>query len=122
MRVLVVDDYATMRRIIRNLLMQIGVTEVEEASDGITALQRLREKKYNLVISGENMEPMTGLQLLKEIRNDSKLQSTLFIMITTESSTENVIAAKQAGVSNCLMKPFNAETLKKKIESVWGPI
>ena len=122
MRVLVVDDYATMRRIIRNLLIQIGITYVEEASDGISALQRLRESKYNLVISDENMEPMTGLQLLKEIRNDSKLQGTLFIMVTAESSTGNVIAAKQAGVSNYLVKPFNAETLKKKIESVWGPI
>lgn len=122
MRVLVVDDYATMRRIIRNLLTQIGITYVEEASDGISALQRLRESKYNLVISDENMEPMTGLQLLKEIRNDSKLQGTLFIMVTAESSTGNVIAAKQAGVSNYLVKPFNAETLKKKIESVWGPI
>lgn len=122
MRVLVVDDYATMRRIIRNLLTQIGITYVEEASDGISALQRLRESKYNLVISDENMEPMTGLQLLKEIRNDSELQGTLFIMVTAESSTGNVIAAKQAGVSNYLVKPFNAETLKKKIESVWGPI
>ena len=103
-------------------MVQIGVIDVEEASDGITALQRLRESKYNLVISDENMEPMTGLQLLKEIRNDSKLQGTLFIMVTAESSTGNVIAAKQAGVSNYLVKPFNAETLKKKIESVWGPI
>ena len=122
MRVLVVDDYATMRRIIRNLLIQIGITYVEEASDGISALQRLRESKYNLVISDENMEPMTGLQLLKEIRNDSKLQGTLFIMVTAESSTGNVIAAKQAGVSNYLMKPFNAEVLKKKIESVFGQV
>ncbi|AYQ33307.1 response regulator [Runella sp. SP2] len=120
MKVLVVDDYATMRRIVRNLLTQIGMTDVEEASDGITALQRLRENKYGLVISDDNMEPMTGLQLLKEIRNDSKLKGTPFIMVTAESSTEKVIAAKQAGVNNYIVKPFNAETLKQKMESVLG--
>ena len=103
-------------------MVQIGVIDVEEASDGITALQRLRESKYNLVISDENMEPMTGLQLLKEIRNDSEFQGTPFILITAESTTEKVIAAKQAGVSNYLMKPFNAEVLKKKIESVFGQV
>ncbi|MBB3841577.1 two-component system chemotaxis response regulator CheY [Runella defluvii] len=101
-------------------MVQIGVIDVEEASDAISALQRLRESKYNLVISDENMEPMTGLQLLKEIRNDSELQGTLFIMVTAESSTGNVIAAKEVGVGNYLVKPFNAETLKKKIESLCG--
>jgi len=121
MKILVVDDYATMRRIVRNLLSQIGFTDVEEANDGVTALQKLREKQFGLVISDWNMEPMTGLQLLKEIRADVKLKGTPFIMVTAESKTENVIAAKQAGVNNYIVKPFNADTLKQKIQSVLGP-
>ena len=119
-KVLVVDDYATMRRIVRNLLTQIGFTDVEEAGDGVTALSKLRESKFGLVISDWNMEPMTGLQLLKEIRADVKLNGMPFIMVTAESKTENVIAAKQAGVNNYIVKPFNAETLKQKIQSVLG--
>jgi len=121
MKVLVVDDYATMRRIIKNLLNQIGFTDVEEAPDGATALQKLRtEGKYGLVISDWNMDPMTGLQLLKEIRADTKLKDMPFIMVTAESKTDNVVAAKQAGVNNYIVKPFNAETLKGKIQSVIG--
>lgn len=120
MKILVVDDYATMRRIVKNLLTQIGYTDVEEAADGVGALQKLRSDKYGLVISDWNMEPMTGLQLLKEIRADAKLNGTPFIMVTAESKTENVIAAKQAGVNNYIVKPFNAETLKQKIQSVIG--
>ncbi len=120
MKILVVDDYATMRRIVRNLLSQIGFTDVEEANDGVTALQKLREKSFGLVISDWNMEPMTGLQLLKEIRADVKLNATPFIMVTAESKTDNVIAAKQAGVNNYIVKPFNADTLKQKIASVLG--
>jgi two-component system chemotaxis response regulator CheY len=121
MKILVVDDYATMRRIVRNLLTQIGFTDVDEAGDGVTALAKLRESKFGLVISDWNMEPMTGLQLLKEVRADSKLANTPFIMVTAESKTENVIAAKQAGVNNYIVKPFNADTLKQKIQSVIGP-
>lgn len=120
MKVLVVDDYATMRRILRNLLNQIGLTDIVEAVNGATALQCMRENKIGLVISDDNMEPMTGLQLLKEVRADSKLQNTPFIMVTAENSTEKVIAAKQASVNNYMVKPFNAETLKNKIESVVG--
>jgi two-component system chemotaxis response regulator CheY len=120
MRILIVDDYATMRRILRNLLTQIGFDNIEEAGDGVTALERLRESWYGLVISDWTMEPMTGLQLLKEVRADSKLKSTPFIMVTAESKTENVIAAKQAGVSNYIVKPFNADTLKQKMESIFG--
>jgi len=120
--VLVVDDYSTMRRIIRNLLTQIGFTNVDEASDGADALRKLREKSFGLVISDWNMEPMTGLQLLQEVRADAKLKPMPFIMVTAESKTENVVAAKQAGVNNYIVKPFNAETLKKKIESVLGPL
>jgi two-component system chemotaxis response regulator CheY len=121
MNVLIVDDYKTMLRIIRNLLKQLGFDNVDEASDGATALQRLREKDFGLVISDWNMEPMTGLQLLKEVRSDAKLAHIPFVMVTAESKTENVIAAKEAGVTNYIVKPFNAETLKQKLTAVFGP-
>lgn len=119
-RVLVVDDYATMRRIVRNLLTQIGFTNVDEAGDGVSALQKLRESSYGLIICDSNMDPMTGLQLLKEIRADQKLKGLPFIMVTAESKVEDVIAAKQAGVNNYIVKPFNADTLKQKIQAVLG--
>ena len=121
MSILIVDDYKTMLRIIRNLLKQLGFDNVDEASDGATALQRLREKEFGLVISDWNMEPMTGLQLLKEVRADAKLAHIPFVMVTAESKTENVIAAKEAGVTNYIVKPFNAETLKQKLTAVFGP-
>ena len=121
MPVLVVDDYSTMVRIIRNLLRQVGFTNVDDASDGISALRRLREKQYRLVISDWNMEPMSGYELLKEMRADPDLASVPFIMITAESKTENVIAAKKAGVSNYIVKPFNAATLKAKIDAIYAP-
>ena len=121
MSILIVDDYKTMLRIIRNLLKQLGFDNVDEASDGATALQRLREKEFGLVISDWNMEPMTGLQLLKEVRSDAKLAHIPFVMVTAESKTENVIAAKEAGVTNYIVKPFNAETLKQKLTAVFGP-
>jgi two-component system chemotaxis response regulator CheY len=117
-KVLVVDDYSTMRRIIRNLLAQIGFADVDEAADGPSALKKLQSGGYTLVISDWNMEPMTGLQLLQEVRGNSQLKALPFIMVTAESKTENVVAAKEAGVSNYIIKPFNAETLKKKIDSV----
>lgn len=120
MNILIVDDYKTMLRIVRNLLKQLGFDNVDEATDGSAALQKLREKPYQLVISDWNMEPMTGLQLLKEVRADTKLKETPFIMITAESKTENVIEAKKAGVSNYIVKPFNADTLKAKLSSVLG--
>jgi two-component system, chemotaxis family, chemotaxis protein CheY len=118
MKVLVVDDYSTMRRIIRNLLTQIGYSEIDEAADGNEALTKLRAVHYGLVISDWNMEPMTGYDLLKQVRADEKLKSTPFIMVTAESKTENVVAAKQAGVDNYIVKPFNAATLQQKINSV----
>lgn len=118
--ILIVDDYKTMLRIIRSLLNQIGFNNVDEAPDGSSALARLKEKKYELVISDWNMEPMTGLELLKNIRSDEALKTIPFIMVTAESKTDNVIAAKQAGVSNYIVKPFNAETLKAKLASVLG--
>ncbi len=120
LRILIVDDYKTMLRIVRNLLKQLGFSNVDEATDGSMALQMCRTQDYGLVISDWNMEPMTGLQFLKELRADEKLKGTPFIMVTAESKTENVIAAKQAGVNNYIVKPFNAETLKKKMSSVIG--
>ena len=120
MNILIVDDYKTMLRIIRNLLKQLGFNNVDEATDGSMALQKLRDKDYGLVISDWNMEPMTGIQLLREVRADSKLRSLPFIMITAESKTENVVAAKEAGVNNYIVKPFNAATLKTKLASVIG--
>ena len=120
MNVLIVDDYKTMLRIIRNLLKQIDFNNVEEASDGGEALGKLRAGAFGLVISDWNMLPMTGLQLLLEVRADARLKSTPFIMITAEIKTENVVAAKHAGVSNYIVKPFNAETLREKIEKVLG--
>lgn len=118
--ILVVDDYKTMLRIIRNLLKQLGFNNVEEAQDGSAALLKLRDKSYGLVISDWNMEPMSGLQLLKEVRADDNLKNTPFIMITAESKSENVIAAKEAGVNNYIVKPFNVETLKGKLTAVLG--
>jgi len=120
MPILVVDDYQTMIRIIRNLLKQLGFDDVDDASDGSQALGKLKEKKYGLVISDWNMEPMTGYELLKEVRADDVLRTTPFIMVTAESKTENVIAAKKAGVNNYIVKPFNALTLKSKIDAVFG--
>jgi two-component system chemotaxis response regulator CheY len=120
MNVLIVDDYKTMLRIIRNLLKQIDFNNVEEACDGTDALVKLRAGNFGLVISDWNMAPMTGLELLQEVRQDPRLKTLPFIMITAESKTENVVAAKQAGVSNYIVKPFNAETLRGKIEKVLG--
>ena len=120
MSILIVDDYKTMLRIIRNLLKQLGFNNVDEAIDGSSALTKLRDKEFHLVISDWNMEPMSGLQLLKEVRADVKLKDIPFIMITAESKSENVIAAKEAGVSNYIVKPFNAATLKGKLTTVLG--
>ncbi|HYM33322.1 MAG TPA: response regulator [Candidatus Cybelea sp.] len=120
MPILIVDDYKTMLRIISNLLKQLGFNNVDEATDGSMALGKLRDRPYGLVISDWNMEPMTGLQLLQEVRADERIKGTPFIMVTAESKTENVVAAKQAGVNNYIVKPFNAETLKKKLEAVIG--
>jgi two-component system, chemotaxis family, chemotaxis protein CheY len=121
MPILVVDDYSTMIRIIRNLLKQIGFENVDDANDGSAALARMQGRKYGLVISDWNMESMTGYDLLREVRASPELSTTPFIMITAESKTENVIAAKKAGVSNYIVKPFNAATLKTKMEAVLGP-
>lgn len=122
MNVLIVDDYNTMLRIVRNLLKQLGFNNVDEASDGSQAFDMVKKKDYGLIISDWNMEPMTGLDLLKSIRGSegASYQNVKFIMVTAESKTENVVMAKQAGVNNYIVKPFNAETLKTKMSAVLG--
>src|SRR5262244_478091 len=119
MPILIVDDYNTMVRIIRNLLKQLGFENVDDASDASTALTKLRAKRYGLVISDWNMEPMTGFELLREVRADPALGKTPFIIVTAESKTDNVIAAKKAGGDNYIVKPFNAQTLRHKIAAVF---
>ncbi len=118
--ILVVDDYGTMVRIIRNLLKQVGYENVDDASNGEAALEKMQAKKYGLVISDWNMEPMTGIELLQKVRADTTNAETPFIMVTAESKTDNVIAARKAGVSNYIVKPFNAATLKAKIDQALG--
>ena len=119
-KILVVDDYKTMVRLIQNLLKELGFSNLDEAFDGVEALSKLKTDKYGLVISDWNMEPMTGFQLLQEVRADSDLKSLPFILITAESKIENVVAAKKAGVNNYIVKPFNAVTLKQKMVGVFG--
>lgn len=121
MPILVVDDYQTMVRIVRNLLKQIGYENVDDASNGEEALKKIREKHYGLIISDWNMEPMTGFQLLQAVREDTSIADTPFIMVTAESKTDNVVAARRAGVSHYIVKPFNAATLKAKIDAVFSP-
>lgn len=120
MNVLIVDDYKTMLRIVGNLLKQISFTNIDEATDGGEAFQKMKEKTYGLVISDWNMEPKSGLDLLRQVRRDQSLAKTPFIMITAESKTENVVIANQEGVDNYIVKPFNAATLKTKISSILG--
>lgn len=120
MRILVVDDAQTMRRIIINLLRQLGFTNMTEADDGTTAWERLTSEHIDLIISDWNMPKMTGIDLLKQVRASEKYKDSPFIMVTAEGKRENVIAAVQAGVSNYIVKPFNAATLKEKLTKVIG--
>jgi two-component system chemotaxis response regulator CheY len=118
MKILVVDDFATMRKVIRNLLKQIGYDNILEAEDGVSALKILKSQKIDLVISDWNMPNMTGLELLKAVRADEELKSTLFLMVTAEALQDNVIAAVKAGVNNYIVKPFTAEVLNEKIAKI----
>lgn len=120
MPILVVDDYQTMVKILRNLLKQIGYENVDSAANGAEALSMIREKQYGLVISDWNMEPMTGFELLKNVRESGANAEVPFIMVTAESKTDNIVAARKAGVSNYLVKPFNQQSLKSKIEQVFS--
>ncbi len=119
MRILLVDDMATMRRIIRTILAQLGFKNVVEAEDGEVALQKLREGNFDFVITDWNMPKMTGLELVQAIRSDEKLKSIPVLMVTAEAKKENVIAAIKAGVNNYIVKPFTPETLKKKIDDIF---
>lgn len=118
--VLIVDDFSTMRRIIRHLLVQIGFTQIEEARDGAEALKKMRRSPVKLVFSDWNMTPMSGLDLVREMQADEQLHDTPLIMITSEARWEKVKTAKEVGVANFIVKPFNAETLKRKIETAIG--
>ena len=118
MRFLVVDDFATMRRIIKNILRQAGYDDIVEADDGTTALPRLQTDHIDFVICDWNMPNMTGLDLLKTIRSDEALKETPFLMVTAEAQKDNIIEAIQAGVSNYVVKPFTPEILKEKIEQI----
>ena len=120
MRILVVDDFQTMRRIIINLLKQLGFSNVCEAADGALALEKVKSEKIDLIMSDWNMPNMTGMDFLKEVRADEQLKAIPFIMVTAEGKKENVIAAVHAGVSNYIVKPFNAATLKEKLSKVIG--
>jgi two-component system chemotaxis response regulator CheY len=120
MPILIVDDYKTMLRIVRGLLNQLGFNNIDEATDGAMAWDMVQKKPYGLVVSDWNMEPMSGFEFLKLVRTNPTTKQLPFIMVTAESKTENIIAAKQAGVSNYIVKPFNAQTLKQKLEAVFG--
>jgi two-component system, chemotaxis family, chemotaxis protein CheY len=120
MNVLVVDDYKTMVRIVRGLLIELGFTNIDDAPDGPTALDLIRGKDYGLILSDWNMKPMTGLELLKEVRAMPATAKTPFVMVTAEAKTENVIAARAAGVNNYIIKPFTSAVLKQKLTSVLG--
>lgn len=116
--ILIVDDYKTMVRIVRNLLNQLGFQDVDEANDGATALTKLRARRFGLVISDWAMEPMNGLELLQQVRADPDLKTLPFIMITAENRKERVAKAEQAGANGYIVKPFTAETLNDRIARV----
>ncbi|MBU0729196.1 MAG: response regulator [Proteobacteria bacterium] len=120
MKVLVVDDFATMRRIVKNILTQLGYKNIIEADDGTSALNILKQEKIDLIISDWNMPKMTGLDLLKAVRSDASLAVIPFIMVTAEAQQDNIILAVKAKVSQYIVKPFTAETLGEKITKVFG--
>ena len=120
MPVLVVDDSSTMVRIISTLLRHLGFGDVDDADGAASALAKMHGKRYGLVISDWNMEPVTGFDLLRQMRADPQLAKTPFIMVTAETKVENVIAAKKGGVDNFIVKPFNAQTLREKIEMAFA--
>lgn len=120
MNVLVVDDYKTMVRIVRGLLEQLGFKNIDDAADGASALQKIQSGDYGLILSDWNMTPMTGYELLKAVRSDPRTRATPFVMVTAEAKAENVVAARQAGVNNYIIKPFTLAVLKQKLTTVLG--
>jgi two-component system chemotaxis response regulator CheY len=119
LKFLVVDDFSTMRRIVRNLLKELGFTNVEEAEDGAVALSKLRQGGFEVVVSDWNMPNMDGLTLLQTMRADAALKSLPFLMITADAKKENIAAAVQAGASSCIAKPFTAATLQEKLDKIF---
>jgi two-component system chemotaxis response regulator CheY len=117
-KVLVVDDFPTMRRIVKNLLKQIGFENIDETEDGVQALNKLKSGNYGLVVSDWNMPNMQGIDLLRKIRQDDALKEMPFLMVTAEAEKEKVIEAIKAGVDNYIVKPFTAEVLKEKLEKI----
>jgi two-component system, chemotaxis family, chemotaxis protein CheY len=120
MKILIVDDFATMRRIMKNILKQIGFSNIIEADDGTTALEELKKNAVDLIISDWNMPKMTGLDLLKSVRGSDGLKDVPFLMVTAEAQKQNVIDAVQAGVTNYVVKPFTAEAISEKLEKIFG--
>jgi len=119
MKFLVVDDFSTMRRIVRNLLKELGFNNADEAEDGVAALQKLRNSKFDFVVSDWNMPNMTGLELIKAIRADADLKHLPVLMVTAEAKKENIIEAAQAGASGYVVKPFTAATLEEKLNKIF---
>jgi two-component system chemotaxis response regulator CheY len=119
LKFLVVDDFATMRRIIRNLLKELGFSNVDEAEDGVNALAKLRSERFDFVVSDWNMPNMTGIDLLRNIRADEQLKGLPVLMVTAEAKKENIIAAAQAGASGYVVKPFTAATLDEKLKKIF---
>ncbi len=117
-KVLIVDDFATMRKVVRNLLKQVGYEDIVEAEDGVMALKALKSQKIDVIVSDWNMPNMTGLELLKAVRADAELAKTPFLMVTAEALQDNVVAAVKAGVNNYIVKPFTAEVLNEKIKKI----
>ncbi len=120
MKILIVDDFATMRRIVKNILTQLGFKNIIEADDGTTALERLKSEKVDLIVSDWNMPKMTGLDLLKAVRSDPNMADTPFIMVTAEAQQDNIILAVKAKVSQYIVKPFTADTLGEKLQKIFG--
>ena len=120
MKVLVVDDFSTMRRIVKNILRQLGFNNIVEADDGTTAVGILEREKVDLIISDWNMPQMTGIELLRHVRSTDEIKDTPFLMVTAEAQQENIIEAVKAKVSNYIVKPFTADTLNEKIEKIFG--
>jgi two-component system chemotaxis response regulator CheY len=117
-KILIVDDFATMRKVIRNLLKQSGYENVSEAEDGVAAMNALKSTKIDFVISDWNMPNMTGIELLRAVRSDNELSALPFLMVTAESLKDSVVEAVKAGVSNYIVKPFTAEVLGEKIDKI----
>jgi two-component system chemotaxis response regulator CheY len=118
MKILVVDDFSTMRRIVRNLLKELGFTNIDEAEDGVAALAKLKGAKFDFVVSDWNMPNMTGIELLRAIRADDSLKHLPLLMITAEAKKENIIEAAQAGANGYIVKPFTAATLDEKLNKI----